>query len=875
MRGAPVRLRCEYLNCPVGIETTRPRLSWWPNDARPAELQTGYHIQAASTPALLHAGAADLWDSGRVSGQQTLNIEYGGRPLQSAARVWWRVRCYDSDGVASPWSDEARFELGLLNPQDWQAVWIASPLAGTPSTAVPAPLLWCDFDIPQAPTVARLYVAALGAALCEINGRRVGADEPVAGWCDLERRAPYRIYDVTDLVVAGPNRLGALLGDGDYCGHRSGGPRQQVGNRPALCAQLVLEAGSGERRVIGTDEGWRWRPSWALLADRDGGEEIDGRQIEPGWSTPAPTDGYAIDVMRDIEVERFSPGSPPARVQMEHAAAAEPSRERLADGRIRIRYDFGCSLLGRIRLRLRAPAGTTLMIRYGDRAPARGAAAECWEEATDQYTASGRGSEAFEPRFALHAFRWIQITSTLEPHQFDEVVALEIAVATAATAEFRCEHRLLERLFDVAGRTVRMGLALGPVAGLPPAARWAAAGDAEAILAGAGASLEVGAVFTDWVATLRDAQTDTGAIPSRLPGPVANRQPDAAADEALALDESLLPVLWHLYRCDGNRRVLEQSYTAVQRHLTARGNDCMALLKNAEGAGPISRQLHEAIGYCYALSLATRMAGVLGRLADLEHYDALGQRLRMAFRSRFVTRAGLLVADDQLGYLLALELGLFDEAERETAIRQLERQLRATGFRPDVDLRHGALLLEVLTLEGRPDLAYQTLLQTAGASWLGMMDAGASVLWDAARERSGRLAVACIASWLQRFLLGLELDADLTPDLNAYRRMRIQPRPPLGPEFAAGPPIRNASGHLDTVHGRYECAWNISADGFRLRVRVPANCSARIILPDGFENLVVAGEHEFYMPLDQLDVSTAIPVPAVQIPVLRSISTGS
>ena len=860
MREAPVRLRCEYLDNPVGIDASRPRLSWWLNDPRPAEVQTGFHIQAASAAALLLAGSGDLWDSGHVSGRQTLNVEYAGRPLSSGARVWWRVRCYDSDGIPSPWSVPARFELGLLHPEDWQASWIASPLRGTPTTSVPVPLLWRDFELARRPDTARLHVAVLGAALWEINGHPVGDDEPVAPWSDLAVRVPYRVYDVTALLLPGSNRIAALLGDGDYCGRLAAGSRQQFGDRPALCAQLMLEDGDGRRQLVGSDADWRWRPSWLIGADRDGGEEIDGRQWLPRWSMPgAKQAGYPVDVPA-IALTRFSPSSPPVKVRAEHAAVAEPLWERRGDGCTRICYDFGCSLLGRVRIRLRAPAGVKLSLRYGDaaapRSPGAGAAVAAerrWSAAVDRYTTRGQGSEVFEPRFSLHAFRYVEITSSLEPQQIHEVGALEVGVTVAEVAEFHCDHRLLERLFAVAHRTCHMGLALGPVMGLLPASRRALAADAEAILAGSGASLDAAAVFGAWARTLRDAPSFAGA------------------------EESLLPVLWYLYRCYGDRRLLELSYPAVQRHLAGRQERCLALLHPApEDAGQVVDQVREVAWYCYALNLATRMAGVLGRLADLERYDALAGRLRQAFRSRFVTRAGLLATDDQQSYVLALELGLLEGQERATALARLEAQLRGNGFRPSLDLRYGALLLEVLVLEGRGHLAYQTLLQTVPQSWLHGLGAGSGMLWDTVRDEAGRMAVACIAGWLQRFLLGLELDSDLTPELNAYRRMRIQPRPPLGPEFAAGCPIRHASGHLDSVHGRYECAWSITAEGFRLRVRVPGNCSARVILPDGFECLVVAGEHEFHMPLDRLDggVHFVLDSTVEEIPLLKSIPGG-
>jgi len=185
-----------------------------------------------------------------------------------------------------------------------------------------------------------------------------------------------------------------------------------------------------------------------------------------------------------------------------------------------------------------------------------------------------------------------------------------------------------------------------------------------------------------------------------------------------------------------------------------------------------------------------------------------------------------------------------------------------------VDLRHASLLLEVLTLEGRADLAYRVLLQTTSPGWLHPLNAGADVLWDTTAAVPGRLAAAAVAGWLQRFMLGIELDHNLTPELNAYRQVRIQPRPPLGPGFAAGAPVQEAAGHLDTVHGRFESAWRIGAASFELDVRVPGNASALVILPDGSEQLVESGSHHFEMPLDT-DAAQA-----GDIPVLREISGG-
>lgn len=118
-------LRCEYLKNPLGIDVEKPRLSWVIESARRGERQTAYHVLVASTPELLAKDQGDLWDSGRVESDQSIQVEYAGKPLASRTRCHWKVRAWDKDGKVSAWSEPALWTMGLLRPEDWQgAKWI-------------------------------------------------------------------------------------------------------------------------------------------------------------------------------------------------------------------------------------------------------------------------------------------------------------------------------------------------------------------------------------------------------------------------------------------------------------------------------------------------------------------------------------------------------------------------------------------------------------------------------------------------------------------------------------------------------------------------------------------------------------------------------
>ena len=90
-----IRLRCEYLSDPVGIDLQKPRLTW---NCEGGVTQTAYQI------------VSENWDSGRVE-SASMQAVYPA-PLRERERVNWRVRLWDENGEAGEWS-EAFFEMGI------------------------------------------------------------------------------------------------------------------------------------------------------------------------------------------------------------------------------------------------------------------------------------------------------------------------------------------------------------------------------------------------------------------------------------------------------------------------------------------------------------------------------------------------------------------------------------------------------------------------------------------------------------------------------------------------------------------------------------------------------------------------------------------
>lgn len=459
------RLRCEYLVAPLGIDERAPRLSWAIECGRRGARQVAYRVGVASTPEELAGDEWNLWDSGRVESNQTTHILYAGRPLRSRDVCHWRVQVWDETGRRAR-SQPSVWTMGLLLDHDWTARWIAAnpeiikrdkdaiaPTLTEPGT--PA-CFRREFKAGGAVKRATLYASARGLFELRLNGRRVGEDIFAPEWTDYDKRIHYRTYDVTDLVRRGPNVIVAILGDGWWSGYVGWQEtRMRYGSlENSLLVQLELEFVNGKRVTVGTDSTWTCNTGPILSSDFMMGEIYDARRECKGWDMPdfgssrrkeAPSNktkieqslltsaatyptwlpAHEVGSRRREEADPANPGHPPPHVGGYEvplvAQRSEPVRimETIAPISVKqIRpgvfiYDLGQNITGWVRLRVKAPAGTRVQLRHGERLNPDGTLYTDnlrRAKATDIYVCKGGGTEVWEPHFTFHGFQYVELT---------------------------------------------------------------------------------------------------------------------------------------------------------------------------------------------------------------------------------------------------------------------------------------------------------------------------------------------------------------------------------------------------------------------------------------------------------------------------------
>jgi alpha-L-rhamnosidase len=872
-------LRCEYLVNPLGIDERALRLSWQLASDRRGARQVAYRIRVASTPAKLAAGDVDRWDSARVASDQTTHIAYAGAPLRSRDACHWQVEIIDETG-ATVRSAPAFWTMGLLAPSDWSARWIAAdpeiirhdPAATAPTLLDPGtPAVFRrEFDLPCAVARATVYATARGLFELSLGGRRVGADLFAPEWTDYDKRIHYRAYDVTALLVPGRNTLDATLGDGWWSGYvgwqETRGRYGSLEN--SLLVQLEVELTDGTRLTLGTDGSWQCATGPILASDFQMGETYDARREPRDWLPAQEVAAPAAPLVAQR--------AEPVRIM---ETLAPVSRTELSPG-VHL-YDLGQNMTGWVRLKVEAPIGTRVQLRHGERLNADGTLYTAnlrRAKSIDTYICRGGGVEIWEPHFTFHGFQYVELTGLPGAPLPDAVTGCVIHSATPPAGHFECSHPGVNRLWLNGLWSQKDNFLSVPTDCPQRDERLGWMGDAQVFCRTAMCNMDVAAFFTKWLIDVEDAQTPEGVFPDVAPRlrEDINFVGLGNLGGAAAWADAGIVIPYTFWRVYGDLRVVERHWGAMVRWLDwiERYNpDGLRLNKLANNYGdwlcipsdtsfgthsPMKNLLATAYWADDAAKMA-RMARALGREQDAARFQTMFERVRAAFQKEWLLPDGQLVVETQTAYLLALAFDLLPAEVRARAAERLVANIRDLDWRLSTGFVGISHLNPILTLTGHADVAYRLLLQEGYPSWLFPVMQGATTIWERwdswtiaggfhkdGMNSFNHYSLGSVGEWLFRYVAGIELDAD-SPGFQHFI---------LRPFIGAG--LDHARATYRTLHGEILSAWQREGDRLTWRIRVPANCTARVFIPSesdtaisGLDGLAVTTREPGFAVIDQ------------------------
>lgn len=819
-------------------------------DDRPGARQTHYELKVEKwVPP--HAAPCLIWSSGLVRSDQSILVPYTGPALRSHTMYRWRVRLRDRVGRAGAWSTWSSFTTGFMR-EPWPADWVGVPALGQRADG-PAYFLRREFELDAPPRSAHLYITALGLFEARANGQRVGADVLAPGWTDYRRRVEYLTYDVTAGLRTGRNVLGLMLAEGWYSGRLLWhGQRWLYGKSPAVRAALRLVLPDGGVRWINTDRTWKWTTGPILAASLYNGEHYDARRELNDWDLPGFNDRGWTPVRRRTfpSIEINAKQTPPIRVvrEMPTIAVHEP-----APG-VQL-FDFGQNLVGVVRLRVTAPAGTKVTLRHGEMLNADGTLYTAnlrSAAATDVYVCRGDGEEAYTPRFTFHGFRYVEVTGVPGRLAPDALTGLVFHSDLARIGHFRCSDSLINRLHQNICWGQRGNFLDVPTDCPQRDERLGWTGDAQVFLPTAAFNFDVTSFFRKWLRDLRDGQHSNGSFPDVAPDAIAVAMRDKPQvwtnhrhDGNAAWADAGVVCPWLTYCSSGDVRVLRENYDAMvawihyqqrtSHHLlrprTAYG-DWLATDAVTPFRAPTPNDLVGTAYFARSTQWMAQTARVLGRTAEAKRFDHLHRQIVTAFQREYVSTNGRLAGDTQTGYLLALGFDLLPEKLRPAALRNLVDQIERNHDRLSTGFVGTPLLGPVLSRFGRDDLAYRLLFQKNYPSWLYPVGNGATTMWerwnswtkengfgDIGMNSFNHYAYGAIGEWIYERIGGIGLDAE-NP---GYRHIFFRP--------VLSDRLSHATAELLSPYGRIRSAWQRRKNRFTWEIEVPANTTATAVLP--------------------------------------------
>lgn len=833
-------LRCEYRKNPIGLDISSPRISWHlESDARNV-VQEAYQIQLSLVPEMNRIE----WDSGRQHSNRSIHVELTGWKPVPRTRYYYRVRAWDGAGNESEWSEPAFFETGLMDAEDrWQADWITAgaALKDDPS----CPRLRRVFELQKAVVRATIYATALGLYELHLNGARVGDHYFTPGWTSYDKRLQYQVYDVTSMLVAGQNVIGAVLGDGWYGGHLGWDGRKGLfGDDRALLLELHIryEDGSEDRILSGKD--WMASASAIAMSDIYMGETYDAR-LESDWldaSRASWSPAAILDHAKDIIVAQENVPVTAMEQLKPIALLTTPEGDRV--------LDMGQNMVGWMRFSVQGDPGQTVELLHAEILDHAGNFyTENLRSAKQQvqYTLKGGGVETYEPHFTFQGFRYVKLIGFSEPIQIDDFTGVVLHSNMERTGEFACSSPLVNQLHhnilwgqkgnfldvptDCPQRDERLG--------------WT--GDAQMFIRTASYLMNTAPFFTKWLRDLRADQHEDGGIPFFVPD--VNVSGSDSAHSSAAWGDAAVICPWTFYEMYGDTRLLAEQYDSMKQwieYIRSQGDnpylwntgfhfgDWLGLdSKPGSYVGATDRDYVATAFYAYSVSLTRKAASVLGFDQDAVYFDQLHAQIIQAFRNEFVTPAGRISVQTQTAHVLALHFDLLEPEHRKRAGDQLVKLVEEAGNHLTTGFVGTPYLNPVLSAAGHRDLAYTLLFQKDYPSWLFQVTQGATTVWehwDGMREDGSlwsrdmnsfnHYAYGAIGEWLYRDVAGIR------PDENrpGFGMVHIEPQP--------GPGLDWVKAKVDTMYGAVSSAWHRHDHGEMIvEVHIPANVSGTVLLP--------------------------------------------
>ena len=526
-----------------------------------------------------------------------------------------------------------------------------------------------------------------------------------------------------------------------------------------------------------------------------------------------------------------------------------PAQTVNAIGPGRFIVDLGANAAGVVRLSTNGEAGKEVSLKHAEALDTNG---ELYTEnlrgadQQDSFILATSGAVTLEPRLTFHGFRYAEIAG-VDNLDAKDVQTNVLSSATRQVGAFTCSEPLVEKLQQNILTSLRANFISIPTDCPNERLGWTA--DLQIFAPTALFNADLTNMIDKWLDDLVDSQLPSGAYADIAPAPSGW----AGAGNTAWSDAGVI-VPWVLYERSGDAGVLERLYDSMSRYMAYLEGDQTGGLRFGGRYGdwvslgaPTDKLFIGTAYLAYVSDLFARIAGVLGKTKDEQHSRQLADKVRKAFQRKYVDDNGRLTVETQTAYSMVLGFDLLPESVHAAAGDRLAELVREADTHLATGFLGTPLVMPALSENGHHELACELLRQDTYPSWLFEVRQGATSIWErwngwtpdggfySPRMNSfNHYAFGAVGDWMYRYLAGLQ------PVEPGYQRTELRPRPGAG--------FTSARATHESLYGVHECGWQLHDGTLRVDVRVPANTTATVVLPDGARVDVAPGEHTLNVP---------------------------
>ncbi len=723
-------------------------------------------------------------------------------------------------------------------------------------------------DIKEALT----YICGLGHYEFTINGKKVGDGEFAPFWSDYDKTVYYNTFDVTNYLKKGENVFGVLLGNGFYNAQGGRYSKLKVSfGAPTLLFKTIIQYSDNTVETVVSDNSWKYDLSPITFNDIYGGEDYDARLEQKGWNMPGYKDSrWKPVVIQDAPKGKLQPQKGfPIKImdKLSYISVKRLTKVECDSSSVRTKrkvhysamvFDVVQNLAGYPQIIVNGKKGDSITIFVGESVFPEGAVDQQQTGRPHYYTyvLKGEGDETWHPRFSYYGFRYIQVEGTvlkgeknpLKLPVLKDLKSCFVYNSAPQISTFECSNELFNRTHMLIQKAVQSNMQ----AVFTDCPHREKLGWIEQLHLN-GPVLMYNYNLVDFLPKIMqdmvDAQQPDGAVPSIAPMYNIFGNKNGFDDFGVSPEwgSSIIFLPWMYYDFYGDASLITENYQSMRRwvdYLTSRANNHVLSFglgdwyDYGDFKAGYSRNTPvpfvATAYYFYALKYLVKSAELVGNKFDALYYAALAEKVREVLNTKFFNNETKQYATgSQTANAMAVYMEIVKPEFKPAVLDNLVKDIVARGTRLTTGDIGSRYLYQTLAGNGLNDLLYKMFNHYDAPGYGFQLKFGATTLteqWDPRRGASwNHFMLGHIDEWFFASLAGIQPD----PKNPGMKHFIIKP------EIVGDLTFVRASS--ETRYGKISVDWKLKEKNFKIRVEVPANCTADIYLPKEYSPKKVKG----------------------------------